>query len=164
MQRLAFQRYNASKRPKGWLFKLSPLASFQSKYLLKFRPLTFLGIISAVKRFAATNSKIAVEVWKSHEYFSKEPKITRTVYKTLVSDQGGLLSSQERWQKDIGSITNVSVDRAGGKPMNCLMCAKRAPNYLFSISDFYSRRLATNSVTAHIKNVFKKKGLMAAKA
>jgi len=49
------------------------LASFQNKYQLKSRPLTFLGI-SLPLNFSETDSEVSAEVWKIPGYVPKAPK------------------------------------------------------------------------------------------
>ena len=121
------------------------VASFQNKYLLKVRPLTFFGIISAVKLLQQqipTGSQSKYE--NLMNTFLKNQKSSRMVYKKLISDQGEQpLSSQERWQKDIGSITNANVDWRKAYQLSAV-CTKSSKLIDFNFR-FLHRRPATNS-------------------
>ena len=121
------------------------LTSFQNKYILKVRPLTFFGIISAVKLLQQqipTGSQSTYENLMNN--FLKNQKSSRMVYKKLISDHGEQpLSSQERWQKDIGSITNANVDCRKAYQLSAA-CTKSSKLIDFNFR-FLHRRLATNS-------------------
>ena len=120
------------------------LASFQNKYQLKVRPLTFFGIISAVKPLQQPIPRSQLKYENFMNTFLKYQKSSRMVYKKLISDQAeGPLSSQERWQKDIGSATKVKIDWSRAYLLSAA-CTKGFKLIDFNFR-FLHRRLATNT-------------------
>ena len=120
------------------------LASFQNKYQLQVRPLTFFGIISAVKPLQQQIPRSQLKYDNFMNTFLKHQKPSRIVYKKLISDQAERpLLSQERWQKDIGSTAKVKIDWRKDYLLSAA-CTKSSKLIDFNFR-FLHRRLATNN-------------------
>ena len=120
------------------------LASFQNKYPLKVRPLTFFGIISAVKPLQQQIPRSQLKYDNFMNTFLKHQKPSRIVYKKLISNQAERpLLSQERWQKDIGSTAKVKIDWRKAYLLSAA-CTKSSKLIDFNFR-FLHRRLATNN-------------------
>ena len=120
------------------------LTSFQNKYQLKVRPLTFFGIISAVKPLQQQIPRSQLKYDNFMNTFLKHQKPSRIVYKKLISDQAERpLLSQEMWQKDIGSTAKVKIDWRKAFLLSAA-CTKSSKLIDFNFR-FLHRRLATNN-------------------
>ncbi len=90
---------------------LISLVNFQGKYELQVKPLTFFGIISAVKLLQRQIPETHLKYESLFNKFLENSKPSRLVYQKLISDKGEQPKScQEKWHKDIGSTTNKNVD------------------------------------------------------
>ena len=86
--------------------------SFQNKYNLRVKPLTFFGMIAAINHLLI---QIARNQPQSHESFSsvfmKSTKPSRLVYKKLLPKRGQEpISSQQKWQQDIDTDQKVNYE------------------------------------------------------
>ena len=117
--------------------------SFQNKYNLRVKPLTFFGMIAAINHLRI---QIARNQPDSHESFSsvfmKSTKPSRLVYKKLLSKRGQEpISSQQKWQQDIDTDQKVNWKAVYQLASHCTKSSKLI---VFNFK-FLHRRLSTNS-------------------
>ena len=109
--------------------------SFQNKYNLRVKPLTFFGMIAAINHLRI---QIARNQPDSHESFSsvfmKNTKPSRLVYKKLLSKRGQEpISSQQN-----GNRISTLIKKSTGKQFTSWpLTAQRAQNLLFLILNSY---------------------------
>ena len=126
------------------------LTEFQQKYDLNVPPLSFYGIISAVKGLG--NSSIKKEndnnqLNQEYEPLSmkllKAKKVSALVYKTLVRNKGEIPSnSQKKWLLDCGYPCNQNLDWSSAY-LSASRCTKSTKLIEFQFK-FIHKRLATN--------------------
>jgi len=122
------------------------LNEFRSKYSLNARPLSFCGMISAVKLLGQSQTTAAGGTTKFEPFSTKllnTKKVSSLVYKKLVKRKGStLINSQKKWLEDCDYPDNESLNWTSAYLLTsqCTKCAKLI-EFQFK---FLHRRLSTN--------------------
>ena len=117
-------------------FNFLSLAAFQNKYNFRVKPLTFFGIISAVKLLQRQIPKLQTKYKSSFNQFLQNQKSSRFVYQKLVSNiVEQPTSCQKKWYEDCNDdqTENINWRKAYQLPFT----SQKAQSLSSLISDFY---------------------------
>ena len=108
-------------------FNFLSLAAYQNKYNFRVKPLTFLGIISAVKLLQRQIPRIQTRYKSSFNQFLQNQTSSRFVYQKLVSNiVEQPTSCQKKWHEDINGdqTENMNWQKSYQLPFTCTKSSK----------------------------------------